>query len=53
MNYPLGEMRVEDQKFIDWDHSRFTLWQMQLNFVAFCASSASGVSAEHMNAKNQ
>ena len=44
-------MRVEDQRFIDWDHYKFTLWQTQLNFVEFCASSACGVSVEHMNAK--
>ena len=47
------EMRVEDQKFIDWDHYRFTLWQTQLNCVIFCASSACSVSVEHMNAKKQ
>ena len=44
-------VRVEDQRFIDWNHCKFTLWQMQLNFVVFCASSACGVSVEHMNAK--
>ena len=32
MDYMNGEMRVEDRKFIDWDHYRFTLWQTQLNF---------------------
>ena len=36
---------------IDGDHYIFTLWQMQLIFVVFCASSACGVSVEHMNAK--
>ena len=50
-NYPLGAVRVEDQRFIDWDHYKFTLWQTQLNFAVFCASSACGVSVEHMNAK--
>ena len=50
-SYPLGAVRVEDQRFIDWDHYKFTLWQMQLNFAVFCASSACGVSVEHMNAK--
>ena len=51
-NYPLGAVRVEDQRFKDWDHYyKFTLWQMQLNFAVFCASSACGVSVEHMNAK--
>ena len=49
--YPLGAMRVEDQRFIDWDHYKFTLWQTQLNFMVFCASSACGVTVEHMNAK--
>ena len=44
-------MRVEDQRFIDWDHYKFTLWQTQLNFAVFCASSACGVSVEYMNAK--
>ena len=24
-NYPLGAVRVEDQRFIDWDHYKFTL----------------------------
>ena len=50
-NYPLGAVRVEDQKFMDWDHYKFTLWQSQLNFPVFCASSACGVSVEHLNAK--
>ena len=50
-NYPLGAVRVEDRKFKVWDHYKFTLWQLQLNFVVFCASSACGVSVEHLNAK--
>ena len=49
--YPLGAVRVEDQRFIDWDHYKFTLWQTQLNFAVFCASSVCEVSVEHMNAK--
>ena len=50
-NYPLGAVRVEDQRVKDWDHFKVTLWQLQLNFVAFCTSSAKGVSVEHLNAK--
>ena len=50
-NYLLGAVRVEDQKFKDWDNYRFTIWQSQLNFMVFCASSACGVSVEHLNAK--
>ena len=45
-NYPLGA--VENQRFKDWDH--YKLWQMQLNFSVFCASSACEVSVEHLNA---
>ena len=50
-NYQLGAMRVEDQRFKDWDHYKFTIWQSQVNFAVFCASSACGVSVEHLNAK--
>ena len=50
-NYTLGAVRVEDKKFKDWDHYKFTIWQSQLNFTVFCASSACGVSVEHLNAK--
>ena len=50
-NYTLGAVRVEDQRFKDWGHYKFTLWQTQLNFAVFCASSACGVSVEYMNAK--
>ena len=32
-SYSLGAVRVDDQRFIDWDHYKFTLWQMQLDFV--------------------
>ena len=51
IHYPNDAVRVEDQRFKDWDHYRFTLWQSQLNFAVFCASSACGVSVEHLNAK--
>ena len=50
-NYPLGAVRVEDRRFKDWDHQKFTIWQSQLNFVVFCASNACGVSVEHLNPK--
>ena len=51
INYPLDAVRVEDQRVKDWDHYKFTLWQKQLNFAVFCASSTCGISAEHLNAK--
>ena len=50
-HYPNNSVRVEDQKCKDWYHYKFTLWQSQWNFVVFCASSACGVSVEHLNAK--
>ena len=50
-NYPLGDVRVEDQRFKYWYHYKFTLWQLQLNFAVFCASSVCGVSVEHINTK--
>ena len=50
-HYSNDGVRVEDQKFKDWDHYKFTLWQSQLNFMVFCASSACGVSVEHPNAE--
>ena len=50
-HYPNDAVRVEDKKFKDWDHYKFTLWQSQLNFAVFCVSSACGVSVEHLNAK--
>ena len=42
-NYPLGAVRVKDQRFIDWEHYKSTLLQKQLNFAVFCASSACGI----------
>ena len=50
-NYMNGAMRVEDKKYIDWENYKFTLWQIHLNFVVSCVSSACGVSIKHMNAK--
>ena len=50
-NYLLGAVRVEDQKFKDWDHYKLTIWQSQLNFAVFCTSSVCGVSVEHLKAK--
>ena len=50
-NYLLGAVRIEDQRFKDWDHYKFNIWQSQLNFVVLCASSACGVSVEHLSAK--
>ena len=50
-HYPNDSVRAKDQRFKDWDNYKFNLWQSQLNFAVFCASSACGVSVEHLNAK--
>ena len=42
------ELRIKDSK--TGTIIKFTLWQSQLNFAVFCASSACGVSVEHLNA---
>ena len=33
----------------NWNKAPMRLWQTQLNFAVFCASSACGVSSEHLN----
>ena len=43
----LGEMRVGDKVWMNWNKAPLKLWQTQLNFAVFCASSAS----KHLNYK--
>ena len=45
VDYPLGQMRVGDKLWTHWNKAPMQLWQTQLNFVVFCASSACGVSS--------
>ena len=49
VNYPLGSMKVGDKLWTNWNKAPLRLWQTQLNFVVWCASSACGVSSEHLN----
>ena len=42
-------MRVGDKLWMHWNKASMQLWQTQLNFVVFCASSACGVSSAHLN----
>ena len=51
VNYHLGEMRTTDMKWINWNKAPLRLWQTQLNFAVFWASSACEVSSEHLNYK--
>ena len=48
---PLGEMRVGDKLWTNWNKVLLRLFQTQLNFMVWCASSACRVSSEHLNHK--
>ena len=49
VDYPLGQMRVADKLWKNWNKAPMRLWQTQLNFAVWCASSACGVSSAHLN----
>ena len=49
VDYPLGQMRAGDKLWTNWNKAPLKLWQTQLNFAVFCASSACGVSSAHLN----
>ena len=50
-NYVVPSMRIESPLYQNWLHKPMKLWQTQLNFAVFCASSACGVSSDHLNYK--
>ena len=49
VDYPLGQMRVGDKLWTNWNKAPLKLWQIQLNYAVFCASSACGVSSAYLN----
>ena len=49
VDYLLGQMRVGDKLWTNWNEHPMRLWQTQLNFAVWCASSACGVSSAHLN----
>ena len=49
VDYPLGQMRIGDKLWTNWNKAPMRLWQTQLNFAVWCASSACGVSSAHLN----
>ena len=49
VDYPLGQMHVWDKLWMNWNKAPLKLWQTQLDYVVFCASSACGVSSAHLN----
>lgn len=42
------EMEEDDKKFEIWNNHPFKLWQTQLKFAVWCASSVCGVSSQHL-----
>ena len=48
VDYPLGQMRVGDKLWMNWNKAPMRLWQTQLNFAVWCTSSACGVSSAHL-----
>ena len=51
VDYPLGSMKLGDKLWTNWNKAPVRLWQTQLNFAVWCASSACGVSSAHLNYK--
>ena len=51
VDYPLGKMHVGDILWMNFNMAQLKLWQTQLNFAVWCASSACGVSSAHLNYK--
>ena len=49
VDYPLEQMHVGDKLWTNWNKALLKLWQTQLNYMVFCASSACGVSSAHLN----
>ena len=44
-------MKIGDKSWTNWNKDPLKLWQTQLNFAVWCASSACEVSSEHLNYK--
>ena len=49
VDYLLGSMRVGDKLWTNWNKAPRRLWQTQLNYAVWCASSACVVSSAHLN----
>ena len=47
----MGQMRVGDKLWTNWNKAPMRLWQTQLSFAVCCASSACGVSSASLNYK--
>ena len=49
VDYPLGQMRVGDKLWTNWNKAPMHLWLTQFNFAVWCTSSACGVSSAQLN----
>ena len=49
VDYPLGQMCVGDKLWMNWNELPMRLWQTQLNFLVWCASSACGISSANLS----
>ena len=49
VDYPLGQIKVGSKLWTNWNKAPLRLLQTQLNFAVWYASSACGVSSEHLN----
>ena len=49
VDYRLGQMRVGDKLWTNWNKAPLKLWQTQLNFMVCCTLSACEVSSVHLN----
>ena len=49
VDYPLGQMRVGNKLWMNWNKAPMRLWQTQLNYAVWCALSTCGVSSAHLN----
>ena len=49
VDYPLWQIRVGDKLWTNWNKAPMRLWQTELKFAVFCASSACRVSLAHLN----
>ena len=53
VQYHLGEMRTTDIKWKNWNNVPLRLWQTQLKFAVWYASSGCLISSEHLNYKKR
>ena len=49
VDYPLGSMCLGDKLWTNWNKAPKKIWQMQLNYAVWCASSVFVVSSVHLN----